>query len=66
MEALKEILKEYNTTKQKVAQINDFIVSEKFDELDETSKLLIVQKYESLYNYEKVLKTILIHCNALN
>ena len=36
MEALKEILKEYNTTKQKVAQINDFIVSEKFDELDET------------------------------
>lgn len=66
MEALKEILKEYNTTKQKVAKINDFIVSEKFDELDETSKLLIVQKYASLHNYEKALKTILIHNNALN
>ena len=66
MEALKEILKEYNTTKQKVAQINDFIVSEKFDELDETSKLLIVQKYDSLYNYEEALKAILIYNNALN
>ena len=66
MEALKEILKEYNTTKQKVSKINDFIMSEKFDELDKMSKLLIVQKYDSLYNYEKALKTILIHNNALN
>lgn len=66
MEALKEILKEYNATKQKVGEIIAFIMYEKFDELDETSKLLIVQKYDSLYNYEKALRAILIHNNALN
>lgn len=66
MEALKEILKEYNATKQKVGETIAFIMSEKFDELDKMSQILIIQKYDSLHNYKEALRAILIYNNALN
>lgn len=66
METLKEIFKEYTTTKQKADEIITFIMSDEFEKLDKMLKLLIVQKYDSLHNYEEALKAILIHNNALN
>ena len=66
MEALKEILKEYNTTKQKANETITFIMSDEFDKLDKMSKIFVIQKYDSLHNYKEALKTILIHNNALN
>ena len=66
METLKEILKEYSTTKQKVDATITFIMSDEFEKLDKMSKIFIIQKYDSLHNYEEALKAILIHNNALN
>lgn len=66
METLKEIFKEYTTTKQKVDATITFIMSDEFEKLDKMSKILIVQKYDSLHNYEEALKAILIHNNVLN
>ena len=66
METLKEIFKEYEVTKQKADETIAFIMSDEFEKLDKMSKLLIVQKYDSLHNYEEALKAILIHNNALN
>lgn len=66
METLKEIFKEYEVTKQKTDATITFIMSDEFEKLDKMSKLLIVQKYDSLHNYEEALKAILIHNNALN
>ena len=66
METLKEILKEYDSTKQKVDETIIFIMSDEFEKLDKMSKIFIIQKYDSLHNYKEALKTILIHNNALN
>lgn len=66
MEALKEIIKEYNSTKKKVDSTITFIMSDEFEKLDKMSKIFIIQKYDSLHNYKEALKAILIHNNALN
>lgn len=66
METLKEIIKEYNTTKQKVDATITFIMSDEFEKLDKMSKILIIRKYDSLNLYKEALKAILIHNNVLN
>lgn len=66
METLNEIFKEYNTTKQKVNAALTFIMSNEFEKLDKITKILLVQKYDLLHNYEDALKAIIIHNNALN